>query len=54
MVGDGLTTDVAGGRAAGMRTVWVDSSGAIHEPGQADITVRDLAELLELWRVAPR
>ena len=54
MVGDGLTTDVAGGRAAGMRTVWVDASSASPEPGQADVTVRDLAELLELWRRATR
>jgi len=28
MVGDSLATDVAGGRAAGMATVWVDGSGA--------------------------
>jgi glycerol-1-phosphatase len=54
MVGDGLTTDIAGGRAAGMRTVWVDASSASHESGQADITVRDLADLLELWRAAQR
>jgi FMN phosphatase YigB (HAD superfamily) len=54
MVGDGLTTDVAGGRAAGMKTVWVDSTGESPEPGQADVTVRDLAELLDLWRGAPR
>jgi glycerol-1-phosphatase len=52
MVGDSLTTDVAGGRAAGMRTVWVDSTGESHEPGRADVTVKDLAELLELWRGA--
>ena len=50
MVGDSLTTDLAGGRSAGMRTVWVDASSAGHEPGQADVTVRDLAELLSLWQ----
>jgi HAD superfamily hydrolase (TIGR01450 family) len=50
MVGDSLTTDIAGGRAAGMRTVWVDASGESREPGQADVTVQNLAELLELWR----
>jgi HAD superfamily hydrolase (TIGR01450 family) len=52
MVGDSLTTDVAGGRAAGMVTVWVDPVGERHEPGQADMVVRDLAELLESWRAA--
>jgi len=52
MVGDSLTTDVAGGRAAGMKTVWVDSTGESHEPASADVTVKDLAELLELWRGA--
>jgi len=52
MVGDGLTTDIAGGRAAGMRTVWVDASSASHEPGQADLAVQDLAELLDRWRAA--
>jgi FMN phosphatase YigB (HAD superfamily) len=51
MVGDSLTTDVAGGRAAGMVTVWVEPAGAGREPGQADVVVRDLGELLELWRV---
>jgi HAD superfamily hydrolase (TIGR01450 family) len=54
MVGDGLTTDIAGGRAAGMRTVWVDASSAGHEPGQADLAVRDCAELLDRWRAARR
>jgi HAD superfamily hydrolase (TIGR01450 family) len=50
MVGDSLTTDVAGGRAAGMVTVWVESAGERSEPGQADVVVRNLTELQELWR----
>ena len=50
MVGDGLTTDVAGGRAAGMVTVWVAPAEGRCEGRQADVIVRDLAELLELWR----
>jgi glycerol-1-phosphatase len=53
MVGDSLTTDVAGGRAAGMATVWVDSSGGRGEPDQADAVVRGLDELLESWRSLP-
>jgi ribonucleotide monophosphatase NagD (HAD superfamily) len=54
MVGDSLTTDVAGGRAAGMVTVWVDPAGERREPAPADVVVRDLAELLEAWRGARR
>jgi HAD superfamily hydrolase (TIGR01450 family) len=50
MVGDSLTTDVAGGRAAGMATVWVDSDGARPASGQADVVVRSLVELLASWR----
>lgn len=47
MIGDDLDADMAGGRAAGLATVWVDHArrGA---PGQArpDRVVRALAELL--------
>ena len=49
MVGDSLATDVAGGRSAGMATVWVDGSGARRGQGDATVTVRDLVELRELW-----
>lgn len=54
MVGDSLTTDIAGGRAAGMRTVWVDAAGERREPGQADVVVGSLVELAESWRAARR
>jgi HAD superfamily hydrolase (TIGR01450 family) len=53
MVGDSLATDIAGGRAAGMFTVWLDAAGEGAGPGQADLTVRSLAELLEVWQ-SPR
>jgi hypothetical protein len=33
-----------------MVTVWVAPVGERHEPGQADVVVRNLAELLERWR----
>lgn len=49
MIGDDLDADVAGGRAAGLATVWVDHAGA-GPPGRAprpDRVVRALAELLE-------
>ncbi|HEV8306117.1 MAG TPA: HAD-IIA family hydrolase [Methylomirabilota bacterium] len=49
MVGDSLATDVAGGRAAGMVTVWLDPSGDGEGAGRADLTVRSLDELRELW-----
>jgi 4-nitrophenyl phosphatase len=52
MVGDGLATDVAGGRAAGMFTVWLDPAGARDGAGPADMVVRSLVELLEAWRAA--
>ena len=54
MVGDSLTTDIAGGRAAGMATVWVDAAGDRREPGQADVVVGSLVELVESWRAARR
>ena len=49
MVGDSLATDIAGGRDMGMFTVWVDASGDGDGEGRADLTVRSLEELLELW-----
>jgi len=52
MVGDNLVTDVAGGRAAGMATVWVETEGAGMVTGDATVTVRDLAELHRLWEGA--
>ena len=33
MVGDGLATDIAGGRAAGMATAWVDPEGGRRRAG---------------------
>lgn len=49
MVGDSLATDVAGGRAAGMVTVWVDAAGG-GPAGGADLVVRNLEDLLARWR----
>ena len=47
-VGDRLDTDVAGARAAGMRTVWLQPRGVAEVPRAEgpDLTVRDWAELL--------
>jgi 4-nitrophenyl phosphatase len=54
MVGDSLATDIAGGRAVGMFTVWLDGAGERGDPGQADLVVRSLVQLLEVWRSARR
>jgi HAD superfamily hydrolase (TIGR01450 family) len=50
MVGDSVESDVAGGRAAGMRTVLYAPAGAA--PGVADVVVRSWAELGRLAGVA--
>ncbi len=50
MVGDSTASDIAGGRAAGMFTIWVDSRDDEPKPASADLKVRDPAELHELWR----
>lgn len=48
MVGDNLTADIAGGRAAGLRTIWIDRgtwSGVDH---QADHVVTDVLQAIEI------
>lgn len=47
IVGDSLTSDIAGGRAYGITTIWVNPARADHAPHPApDHTVDHLAELL--------
>lgn len=50
MVGDSITADIAGGRAAGLRTVWVPRSGerpaAVDEPEFECDTVAEAIDLL--------
>jgi 4-nitrophenyl phosphatase len=50
MVGDSVESDVAGGRAVGMRTVLYAPGGAL--PEVADVVVRSWAELARLAGVA--
>jgi 4-nitrophenyl phosphatase len=50
MVGDNLPSDIAGGRSAGMFTVWIDPDGQGSSPPEADLKVSGLIELLRLWR----
>lgn len=49
MIGDSLTADIAGGRAAGMHTCWFDPAdrGAALPP-QADWRITRLEELLDI------
>lgn len=49
MVGDRRDADVAGARAAGMRSAWLDTPAEGHRPGLApDHVLGDLADLLPL------
>ncbi len=52
MVGDSTASDMTGGRAAGMVTIWIDSNPDTPRPPTVDLAVRDPAELLRLWRAA--
>ena len=45
-VGDSVTDDILGPKSVGMKTVWVDRSGAGGDYGQ-EKTVQDLKELIE-------
>jgi HAD superfamily hydrolase (TIGR01450 family) len=47
MVGDSLAADIAGGRAAGLRTVWYAPAGAA-PAAEADVTIHSFAELAAL------
>ncbi len=50
MVGDNLSTDIAGGSQMGMTTVWINGSAVLGETApyfeMADISVEDMEELL--------
>ncbi|GAA3584578.1 HAD family hydrolase [Nonomuraea rosea] len=48
MVGDDLAKDVAGGRAAGLRTIWIDRGLETGSAGDADHVVDDVQEAVEV------
>jgi HAD superfamily hydrolase (TIGR01450 family) len=50
MVGDNLASDITGGRAAGMFTIWIDAQAHCVVPREADLKVKSLIELLQLWQ----
>lgn len=49
MVGDSQASDIVGGRAAGMFTVWVSPGADVPAVVEPDLTVDDLGELRRLW-----
>ncbi|MFG1880267.1 HAD hydrolase-like protein [Sphaerisporangium sp. NPDC049003] len=48
MVGDSLVKDVGGGRAAGLRTVWVNPDGLVADGAQADHEAKHVTEAVTL------
>jgi 4-nitrophenyl phosphatase len=52
MVGDSTASDIRGGRAAGMFTIWLSPEGDVNPPDSVDLEVKDLAELHRLWQDA--
>ena len=52
MVGDSQASDIVGGRAAGMFTVWVAPHEDVPALVEPDLAVDGLPDLLRLWREA--
>jgi 4-nitrophenyl phosphatase len=52
MVGDSTASDIKGGKDAGMFTIWLDPDNHNMQPTYADLKVRSLPELHQLWRRA--
>jgi FMN phosphatase YigB (HAD superfamily) len=50
MVGDSTASDMNGGHAAGMFTIWVNADEDEIWPTCVDLRVKDLDELHRLWR----
>ncbi len=49
MVGDSISSDIRGGRAAGMFTIWLHPDHEGPPPDGVDLHVRDLTELHRTW-----
>lgn len=54
MIGDHLTKDIAGGRAAGLRTIWIDRGAYSDQEHQADHVVTDVIEAIAILRERER
>ncbi|MEU8269495.1 HAD family hydrolase [Sphaerisporangium sp. NPDC049002] len=48
VIGDNLTADIAGGRAAGLRTIWIDGGTWPGVDHQADHVVTDVLQAIEI------
>ncbi|GAA1506530.1 haloacid dehalogenase type II [Sphaerisporangium rubeum] len=48
VIGDNLTTDIAGGRAAGLRTIWIDGGTYPGVDHQSDHAVTDVLQAIEI------
>ncbi|RCG31149.1 HAD family hydrolase [Sphaerisporangium album] len=48
VIGDNLTADIAGGRAAGLRTIWIDRGAWSGVDHQADHVVTDVLQAIEI------
>jgi HAD superfamily hydrolase (TIGR01450 family) len=52
MIGDSQSSDIKGGREAGMFTVWLNPENNDSKPDYADLKVRNLRDLHQLWQQA--
>ena len=50
MIGDNPIADVAGGRAAGLRTIWIDRGTWPSYEHEADYVVTDVLQAMEILR----
>ncbi|WP_405395407.1 HAD family hydrolase [Microbispora hainanensis] len=48
VIGDNLTADIAGGRAAGLRTIWIDRGTWSDVDHQPDHVVTDVLQAIEI------
>ncbi|MFF0312922.1 HAD family hydrolase [Streptosporangium sp. NPDC004379] len=48
MVGDHLVADIGGGRAAGLRTVWIDRGTWLDQEHEADHVVMDVLQAMDI------
>ncbi|WP_239104210.1 HAD hydrolase-like protein [Microbispora corallina] len=48
MIGDNLVADIAGGRAAGLRTIWIDRGTWPDSEPDADHVVTDVLQAMEI------
>ncbi|MFI7034252.1 HAD family hydrolase [Microbispora rosea] len=52
MIGDNLTADITGGRAAGLRTIWIDRGTWPGVDHQADHVVTDVLQAIEILQTS--